>query len=157
MPRKKSSGFTLIEIMIVMVIIAMLAALVGPRVMGALGSSKVKSTKIQIETLAATVDARSAADGASGAGRGVVVFALPPNAPHAVRLSVGRLTQTVVLVVAEGRTRIERVAALASDMGAVGAAIDATILVSDRREVAFQADSDSSASRRARKVSTPVA
>ena len=57
MPRKKSSGFTLIEIMIVMVIIAMLAALVGPRVMGALGSSKVKSTKIQIETLAATVDA----------------------------------------------------------------------------------------------------
>ena len=46
MPRKKSSGFTLIEIMIVMVIIAMLAALVGPRDMGALGRSKVKSTKI---------------------------------------------------------------------------------------------------------------
>lgn len=56
-PRRKSCGFTLIEIMIVMVIIAMLAALVGPRVMGALGSSKVKSTKIQIETLSATVEA----------------------------------------------------------------------------------------------------
>jgi general secretion pathway protein G len=57
MPRKKSSGFTLIEIMIVMVIIAMLAALVGPRVMGALSSSKVKATKIQIETLSSTVEA----------------------------------------------------------------------------------------------------
>lgn len=54
---KKSKGFTLIEIMIVMVIIAMLAALVGPRVMGALGSSKIKATKIQIETLSATVEA----------------------------------------------------------------------------------------------------
>lgn len=57
MRRNRSSGFTLIEIMIVMVIIAMLAALVGPRVMGALGSSKVKATKIQIETLSATVEA----------------------------------------------------------------------------------------------------
>lgn len=53
---RKSSGFTLIEIMIVMVIIAMLAALVGPRLMGALGGSKVKATKIQIETLANSVD-----------------------------------------------------------------------------------------------------
>jgi general secretion pathway protein G len=56
-PRQKSGGFTLIEIMIVMVIIAMLAALVGPRVMGALSSSKLKATKIQIETLSASVDA----------------------------------------------------------------------------------------------------
>jgi len=54
---RRAQGFTLIEIMIVMVIIAMLAALVGPRVMGALGSSKVKATKIQIETLSNAVDA----------------------------------------------------------------------------------------------------
>ncbi|HEY6895654.1 MAG TPA: type II secretion system major pseudopilin GspG [Rhodocyclaceae bacterium] len=55
--RRPEGGFTLIEIMIVMVIIAMLAALVGPRVMGALGSSKVKATKIQIETLSNAVEA----------------------------------------------------------------------------------------------------
>lgn len=54
---RRARGFTLIEIMIVMVIIAMLAALVGPRVMGALGSSKVKATKIQIETLSNAADA----------------------------------------------------------------------------------------------------
>jgi general secretion pathway protein G len=55
--RHTARGFTLIEIMIVMVIIAMLAALVGPRLMGALGSSKVKATRIQIETLANSVEA----------------------------------------------------------------------------------------------------
>jgi general secretion pathway protein G len=54
--RRATRGFTLIEIMIVMVIIAMLAALVGPRLMGALGSSKVKATKIQIETLSNAVE-----------------------------------------------------------------------------------------------------
>lgn len=55
--RQKYEGFTLIEIMIVMVIIAMLAALVGPRVMGALSSSKLKASRIQIETLSASVEA----------------------------------------------------------------------------------------------------
>lgn len=54
--RFRTLGFTLIEIMIVMVIIAMLAALVGPRVMNALSGSKVKATKIQIETLSNAID-----------------------------------------------------------------------------------------------------
>jgi general secretion pathway protein G len=52
----RQRGFTLIEIMVVMVIIAMLAALVGPRVMNALGGSKVKATRIQIENLANAID-----------------------------------------------------------------------------------------------------
>ena len=56
MNSKNARGFTLIELMIVMVIIAMLAALVGPRLMNALESSKVKTTKVQIEQLATTLD-----------------------------------------------------------------------------------------------------
>ena len=55
-PYRRTGGFTLIEIMIVMVIIAMLAALVGPKLVGALSSSKVKATKIQIETLSNAAD-----------------------------------------------------------------------------------------------------
>jgi general secretion pathway protein G len=55
--QRRTKGFTLIEIMIVMVIIAMLAALVGPRIQSALGGSKVKATKVQIETLSAMVEA----------------------------------------------------------------------------------------------------
>ena len=53
---RRAGGFTLIEIMIVIVIIAMLAALVGPRLIGALSGSKVKATKIQIEALSNALD-----------------------------------------------------------------------------------------------------
>lgn len=55
-PTRRARGFTLIEIMIVVVIIAMLAALVGPRLVGALSQSKAKTTKIQIEALANALD-----------------------------------------------------------------------------------------------------
>ena len=53
---RRAGGFTLIEITIVMFIIAMLAALVGPRLVGALSGSKVKATKIQIEALSNALD-----------------------------------------------------------------------------------------------------
>jgi general secretion pathway protein G len=44
-------GFTLIEIMVVIVILAMLAALVGPKLMGRTDDAKVKTTRIQIQGL----------------------------------------------------------------------------------------------------------
>ena len=43
--------FTLIEIMIVVVIIGMLAALVGPNIIGNLDKAKVKNTKAQLVNL----------------------------------------------------------------------------------------------------------
>jgi general secretion pathway protein G len=55
-PSRRARGFTLIEIMVVMVIIALLAALVGPRVMKQLGSSKEKTTLVQIEQLGAALE-----------------------------------------------------------------------------------------------------
>ena len=42
-------GFTLIEIMVVIVILAMLAALVGPKLMGRTDDAKVKTTSIQLK------------------------------------------------------------------------------------------------------------
>ena len=50
------AGFTLIELMIVMAIIAMLAALVAPRVIDQLGESRVKTTRTQIEMLSTALD-----------------------------------------------------------------------------------------------------
>lgn len=54
--RHMSKGFTLIELLVVLAILAMLAGLVGPRVMEALGSSKSKAAKVQIEDLGAALD-----------------------------------------------------------------------------------------------------
>lgn len=48
---KRHSGFTLIEIMIVVVIIGMLSALVGPRLVGQSDEAKIKTTAIQISQL----------------------------------------------------------------------------------------------------------
>jgi general secretion pathway protein G len=53
----RARGFTLIELLIVMAIIVLLAALVGPRVFSHLGSSKVKATTAQIELIGSALDA----------------------------------------------------------------------------------------------------
>ena len=44
-------GFTLIEIMVVVVILALLAALVGPRIMGQSDKAKIADAKVQIRNL----------------------------------------------------------------------------------------------------------
>jgi len=44
-------GFTLIEIMVVIVILAMLAALVGPRLMGRTDDAKVTDARVQIKNI----------------------------------------------------------------------------------------------------------
>lgn len=44
-------GFTLIEMLVVMVLIGLLAGLVGPRLFGRVDTSKVQSTQVQIKLL----------------------------------------------------------------------------------------------------------
>jgi general secretion pathway protein G len=53
---RTQSGFTLLELLVVLGIIAMLAGIVGPQVMKHMGESKIKAAKVQIEDLAATLD-----------------------------------------------------------------------------------------------------
>ncbi len=54
--RRKSKGFTLVELLVVMVIIGLLAALVGPKLFPKLGKGKQAAAKAQIELLGQALD-----------------------------------------------------------------------------------------------------
>src|SRR5262245_63068407 len=55
-PRHGEKGFTLVEIIVVITIIALIMTLVGPRVLNYLSESKVKAARIQIESFANALD-----------------------------------------------------------------------------------------------------
>ena len=55
--RSGEKGFSLIELLIVMIILGLLASLVGPKMFGKLGMAKQKTAKTQIEMLMTALDA----------------------------------------------------------------------------------------------------
>jgi general secretion pathway protein G len=52
----RQRGFTLVEMLVVITIIALIMSLVGPRVLNYLSESKVKAAKIQIQSFSAALD-----------------------------------------------------------------------------------------------------
>lgn len=50
------AGFTLLELLVVLVILGLLASLVGPQVLRHVGSSKTKTAALQIQELGAALD-----------------------------------------------------------------------------------------------------
>lgn len=55
-PRRGEAGFTLVELLVVLVILVLLASIIGPRVIGYLGSSRSKSAQVQIEGLVTSLE-----------------------------------------------------------------------------------------------------
>jgi general secretion pathway protein G len=54
--RNIESGFTLLELLVVLVILGLLAAIATPQVLKYLGGAKIDATRIQIHNLAANLD-----------------------------------------------------------------------------------------------------
>jgi general secretion pathway protein G len=54
--RRRNAGFTLIEILIVMIILGLLASLVGPKLFKKVGGAKQKTARAQIELLGTALD-----------------------------------------------------------------------------------------------------
>jgi general secretion pathway protein G len=54
--RRNTSGFTLLELLVVIVIIGLLAAFVAPKYFGQIGRSKIQITKAQIESFEKGLD-----------------------------------------------------------------------------------------------------
>jgi general secretion pathway protein G len=54
--RRHDRGFTLIELLVVVFILALLAALVGPRFFGKVGQSKQAAARVQIEMFGSALD-----------------------------------------------------------------------------------------------------
>ena len=52
----RQGGFTLIEIMVVIIIVGLLSALVAPKFFGKIDQAKLKTTKTQIELLGSALD-----------------------------------------------------------------------------------------------------
>ncbi len=54
--RNGEAGFTLVELLVVLVILVLLASIIGPRVIGYLGTSRSKTAQIQIEGLVTSLE-----------------------------------------------------------------------------------------------------
>jgi len=77
-------GFTLVEMLVVITIIGLIMALVGPRVLNYLAESKVKAARIQVESFASSLDLFYLDNGRyPTTGEGLAALAQRPGAAEA--------------------------------------------------------------------------
>src|SRR6266568_9003745 len=78
-----SRGFSLIELLVVIIILGLLAGLVGPRLFGRVGQSKTAAARAQIELFGAALDQYRLDVGSYPvAGAGLDALVKNPSAPN---------------------------------------------------------------------------
>jgi general secretion pathway protein G len=81
--RRGEGGFTLIELLVVIVILGLVVGLVGPRLWGSVGKSKLATTKAQIELFGAGLDQYRLDVGSyPSSGQGLEAMVRNPGAPN---------------------------------------------------------------------------
>jgi general secretion pathway protein G len=80
---RAQAGFTLIELLVVIIILGLIAGLVGPRLFGRVGQSKLATAKAQIELFGAALDQYRLDVGAyPGGAAGLQALVQNPNVPN---------------------------------------------------------------------------
>jgi len=80
---RNQSGFSLIELLVVIIILGLIAGLVGPRLFGRVGQSKQATARAQIELFGAALDQYRLDVGAyPAAGGGLQALVQHSNAPN---------------------------------------------------------------------------
>ncbi len=78
-PSCRDDGFTLLELLVVLAILGLLAAIVGPRVIKYLGTSKTQSARVQAKNIAASIELfRLDANRLPTAQEGLIALIRPP-------------------------------------------------------------------------------
>jgi general secretion pathway protein G len=54
--KQKAKGFTLVELLVVLIILGLVASIAGPNVMKYLGSSKTKTAKLQLKEIESSIE-----------------------------------------------------------------------------------------------------
>ncbi len=81
-PLGNEAGFTLVELLVVIIVLGLLVGLVGPRLFGRVGQSKTATARAQIELLGAALDQYRLDVGAYPDGaRGLEALQTNPNVP----------------------------------------------------------------------------